>query len=240
MSSSGHLVLVPVLLRMPYAGLEPELRKSFEVALHAGSALALAVALRSELREMLEPRQAALLALTAAPPALVGLAFERQVERRLGTPTAVAVAQVAAGAALWLADGFPASRGRVGAGDALAVGAAQVLALAPGVSRAGSALTAARLRGLRRGAAARLSRRAALPITTGAGLLKGVRAASGELPREMAGPFAAGALAALVSGVAARGLAERLEGASSFRAVAAYRVALGAVSLVVMHGKCRT
>ena len=63
---------------------------------------------------------------------------------RLGGPRTVALAQVAAGAALWLADraGRALAR-RPDAGDHLAVGVAQALALVPGVSRAGAALTAA-------------------------------------------------------------------------------------------------
>ena len=45
-SSSGHLVLVPALMRWQYRELDPELRKAFEVALHAGGALALLIGLR--------------------------------------------------------------------------------------------------------------------------------------------------------------------------------------------------
>src|SRR5688572_31187178 len=47
-SSSGHLVLVPALLDLPYAHLDPELRKSFEVALRAGTAVGLVVAMRQD------------------------------------------------------------------------------------------------------------------------------------------------------------------------------------------------
>ncbi|MEA2471758.1 MAG: undecaprenyl-diphosphatase, partial [Thermoleophilaceae bacterium] len=52
-SSSGHLVLVPALLGWSYVELDDELRKSFEVALHAGTALALLIALRHEVDEVL-------------------------------------------------------------------------------------------------------------------------------------------------------------------------------------------
>ena len=47
-SSSGHVTLVPWLLGWSYPRLDPELRKSFEVALHAGTAAALLVGLRAE------------------------------------------------------------------------------------------------------------------------------------------------------------------------------------------------
>jgi len=46
-SSSAHTIVIPFLADWPYAELDPELRKSFEVALHAGTAAALLVDLRS-------------------------------------------------------------------------------------------------------------------------------------------------------------------------------------------------
>ncbi|MHB8235287.1 MAG: undecaprenyl-diphosphate phosphatase, partial [Solirubrobacteraceae bacterium] len=48
-SSSAHTTLVPFLLGWPYAELDGELRKSFELALHAGAGLALVLDMRSEL-----------------------------------------------------------------------------------------------------------------------------------------------------------------------------------------------
>ena len=48
-SSSAHTTLIPWLAGWPYAELDAELRKSFEVALHAGAGLALAIDLRAEL-----------------------------------------------------------------------------------------------------------------------------------------------------------------------------------------------
>src|SRR5581483_7022943 len=81
-SSSGHLVLVPRLLGWRYARLDPEVRKSFEVALHAGTAAALLIALRSEVVEVLlelEPRRVLHHALSTAPAAVAALAFERAI-----------------------------------------------------------------------------------------------------------------------------------------------------------------
>jgi undecaprenyl-diphosphatase len=221
-SSSGHLALVPRLLGWDYAELPPDARKTFEVALHAGSAPALALALRGELF-----RSPHLQALTFVPPALVGLALERPIERRLGGVRSVALAQIAGGLALLLADLRPELRAEPTALDHLCVGVAQAAALVPGVSRSGAALTAARLRGLARPAAAALALRAALPLTVGAGLLKGTRAVQNGVPRELRAPAAAGAAAALVSALAALPLAR----ATHWRGVAGYRVALGACAL---------
>src|SRR5947199_8273319 len=71
-SSSGHVALVPWLLDWPYARLDPELRKAFEVALHAGTAAALVVALHDEVTDAvleLDGRRAALIGLSSLPPA---------------------------------------------------------------------------------------------------------------------------------------------------------------------------
>jgi undecaprenyl-diphosphatase len=205
-SSSGHLALVPRLL-----GWEPP-DKGFEVALHAGSLPAVALALRGRLT--VDP-------LTLAPPVIAGALFERPIERRLGGVRSVALAQVVAGLALLAADLRPESRSDPDRGDRIAVGLAQAAALVPGVSRSGAALTVARWRGLSRKASLDLSLRAALPVTAGAVALKAVRGG-------MTGRAAAvGAAAACLSGLAALPLAR----STRWRPVAAYRVALGAFAL---------
>src|ERR1700733_933063 len=79
-SSSGHVSLVPWLLGWRYGELDDELRKAFEVALHAGTAAALLITLREEVEDVLRQPSAGLLALIAlsfAPPAVVGYALER-------------------------------------------------------------------------------------------------------------------------------------------------------------------
>ena len=69
----------------------------------------------------------------------------------------------------------------------------------------------------------RLSLRAALPVTVGAGVLKGVRAVREGVPAELRGPAAVGAAAACASALAALPLAR----GTRWRGVAAYRIALG-------------
>jgi undecaprenyl-diphosphatase len=221
-SSSGHLALLPHLLGWPYAKLPADVRKTFEVALHAGSAPALLLALRREPAVDLQ-----LIALTLAPAAVAGLLLERLVEERLGGPRSVAAAQVLAGAALLAADRMPERRSTPTPVDHLAVGAAQALALAPGVSRSGAALTAARLRGLSREAAASLALRAALPVTAGAGVLKGARVVREGVAADLRGALAAGAAAAFASALAALPLARR----TRWGPLAAYRIALGLATI---------
>src|ERR1700727_1203566 len=69
-SSSAHVTLVPYLLGWDYARADPDLRKAFEVALHAGTAAALLIGLRDEVGAALRgmtPALAAQLVLASLP-----------------------------------------------------------------------------------------------------------------------------------------------------------------------------
>jgi undecaprenyl-diphosphatase len=155
-SSSGHTELVPWLLGWSYADLDGELRKAFEVALHAGTAAALLVALRNEVGEAMQQfdlRTAELIAGSFAPPAVIAFAFERPIERRLGGAGSIALGLALGSVVMLWADrrgDEGRSREDAGLADALAHGAAQASALMPGMSRNGMTLAAARLRGFGR------------------------------------------------------------------------------------------
>ncbi len=227
-SSSGHLEAVPLLLGWHHAELSGERRKEVEVALHAGSAVALAVAFRRELRA-LEP---GVLALSMAPAAVAGLAGERAIEGRLGGPRSIAAGLLAGSAALLLADRAPRERGLadVSRRDGLALGLAQTCALVPGVSRSAATLAVARARGFRRRDAARLSRAVGVPVLTGAGALKAVRLVR-RGAREDAVTLGLGAAVACAATFAALPLARVLEQDRSLAPWAAYRCALAAALL---------
>jgi undecaprenyl-diphosphatase len=236
-SSSAHTTLVPWLLRWPYPELDPELRKAFEVALHAGTAAALLIGLRDEVGAAargFDVRRLVLIVGSFVPPAIVGYTLERPIERRLGTPPTIAIGLLIGSAAMAMADARSQQRrGRDEAGlvDALALGIAQACALMPGVSRNGATLTAARLRGFGRRDASVLSRHVALPIIVGAAALKGVRLARRGVPREVAGAFAAGIGAAFASTLASVRIIRAVERNRPFTIYAAYRATLAAVVL---------
>src|ERR1017187_2953438 len=129
-SSSGHVALIPWLLGWDYDRLDGELRKSFEVALHAGTAAALLITLRGEVTEavhQLDARRTALIALSFAPPAFVGYTLERQIELYLGTPPTIAVGLLGGAVVMAWADRAPQERHheQAGARDALWLGFAQ-------------------------------------------------------------------------------------------------------------------
>ncbi len=177
-SSSAHTILIPFLAGWPYGELDPELRKSFEVALHAGTAAALLVdlgSLESHPSE-LPIRQALLVVLSFIPPAAVGYTFEQPLQRRLSGPSTIVAGLLLGGAAMALADARIPDGTRTleqaSALDGLLFGLAQTLALIPGVSRSGAVLTAARARGFSRSDSQVLARRTGLPVILGAGALK--------------------------------------------------------------------
>lgn len=147
---------MPALLEWPDHGL------TLDVALHVGTAVALlayfwrtwarlgqavfAGLTDAKARALPEWRLAWLLVLGSIPGGTVGLLFEEQVESLLRDPSQVASLLVLFGLVLLAADRLGRQTRDLGSvtwRDALVIGAAQALALAPGVSRSGITLTAA-------------------------------------------------------------------------------------------------
>jgi undecaprenyl-diphosphatase len=244
-SSSGHIALVPWLLGWDYDRLDSELRKAFEVALHAGTAAALLITLRDEVSDAvhdLSPRRLTLIALSFAPPALVGYTLERPIESRLGTPATVAAGLLAGSVVMIAADRRPQTRGHEDGStvDALWLGIAQAAALIPGVSRNGATLAAARWRGFTREDANRLSRHVALPVIAGATVLKSVRLKRRGLPPGTALPFAAGAGASFASTLGSTWLIAQVERDRSLLPYAVYRVLLALLALRRLRPRARS
>ena len=238
-SSSAHAALLPWLAGWSYSELDPELRKSFEVALHGGAGLALVIDMRSELLQeasRMDARRAATIACSLAPAAIAGYALRESIERRLGGPRSIAAGLAIGAVAMALADvpGARAARALEDAGprDGLALGLAQAIALIPGVSRSGATLTAARARGFGRGDAQTLSWHAALPVLVGASALECGRLARSGAPAGAFPALAAGAVSAFVSTlVSARALRRTPQG----RSLLPWSVYRGALSLVVIR-----
>jgi undecaprenyl-diphosphatase len=240
-SSSAHTSLVPWLLGWPYAQLDGETRKSFEVALHAGAAIALALELRGELAagaRSAGARRAAVLAPSLAPAALAGYALRGRIERDLGGPRSIAAALATGSIAMVLADAGAQRRPRADAraGDGLALGLAQAVALIPGVSRHGAALAAARARGFDAAGAQALSWEVGLPVILAAVALKGPRMLRGGAPAPGPAALAAGGASAFASTLAsARATRAGRARGRALAPYAAYRLALAGA--VVARGR---
>lgn len=174
-SSSAHLVLLPILMDWQDQGLV------IDVAAHLGSLLAVLFYFRDDLGKLLgqafvpastpgengEARDLAWLLLWATLPILVlALFFHAYVIQYSRDAIVIAVTSIFFGLLLWLAD-WRGSQTRMTRQltktDALLIGFAQAFALIPGASRSGVTITAAMWLGLTRVEAARFSFLLAIP-----------------------------------------------------------------------------
>lgn len=180
-SSSAHLILVPVLTNWPDQGLV------FDVAVHAGSLAAVLVYFRRELLRMAmaglgslrgrwnaDARLAWAVVLGTLPVVVLGLLGKSYIETVLRSPLVIATTAIVFGLALWWADATGRrvrSEDSIGWRAALFVGVAQAIALVPGVSRSGITITAGLMLGLTREAAARFSFLLSVPTLIAANAL---------------------------------------------------------------------
>ena len=183
-SSSAHLILIPKLLHWPDQGL------AFDVALHAGTLIAVVVYF---FRDWVELALAGLglhfpsgasveqvqhnrrmfwyLVAATIPGAIVGFLFEKKIEEYLRDPRPIALAMIGVALLMWYAEYVSKlERGmdRLGFADAMTIGVAQSTALFPGVSRSGITITTGLFRGMTREAAARFSFLLSTPLIAGA------------------------------------------------------------------------
>jgi undecaprenyl-diphosphatase len=237
-SSSAHTVLIPWLAGWGYGDLDSRSRKSFEVALHAGTLGALLISSRVELARAvreLDLRRTATLTLAVLPAALVGYLAERTVERRLGNPSSISIALLCGAGCMGLADlcgGEDRTIEMIGPVDGLLLGLAQAAALVPGVSRNGATLTAGRARGLRRADAERLSWEAGFPVLLGASALRVARFLQSDEPAAIEGPVVLGAASAFLSSMASIRLMGPRRRAGSLLPYCVYRCLLAALVIV--------
>lgn len=211
-SSSGHLVIVPRLLGWPDPGL------ALDTLLHLGTLLAIVAYFWSDLwrlfraglqslrqRSLADPdaRVAWAMVVATIPAGIVGVLFEEKIEQLFGVPMAAA-AFLLGTALLLVVSEMLGSRQRpitsISWFDALLIGLAQTLAIAPGLSRSGSTIAAGLLTGFRREDATRFSFLLAVPIVLASGLYqiaKLVLDGGGTTP---AGAVVAGMAAAAISG----------------------------------------
>lgn len=166
-SSSAHVALLPRLLGWPEAALATPRRRTLEVALHTGTAVALPWVVRDVPARLPGPaRTTIVVAASLAPPVVAGALLAERIERRGASSRAISVGLVLGAAALMAGDRQHGLRPATDAtlADGLALGLAQAVALFPGVSRRGATLAAARARGFTREAASDLSWAAGIPV----------------------------------------------------------------------------
>ena len=247
-SSSGHLILVPWAQDYTFLRDNPEFNKTFDVALHIGTLAGVIFYFRKDLWAMtkgffrtLRPqgrgdqqgRLAWIVILATVPAVIVGFLGEEFIDSELGEPWMIAIQLIGFGLLLGVADRLPQSRGAdsISLRDGMIIGLAQALSLAPGTSRSGVTITAARFLGLTRDAAARFSFLLLVPATGGAVVFKGYESIRDGLPPDVAGPMAVGIVASGVSGyLAIAGLLAFVR-TRSYDVFVIYRVVIGLVVL---------
>ena len=255
-SSSGHLIIVPWLFGWTILR-NPELNKTFDVALHIGTLVGALVYFRREVARYLaawgrsvrrrsitsvDERLAWALVVGTIPGALVGALSESVIEDTLGQPWLIAVMLIAFGVILVWVDRVAPTRRRmkdVSVRDGVVLGVAQAVALQPGVSRSGVTITAGRALGLDRESAARFSFLLSLPIIAGAGVHKGIDVAVSGLPPGMAWPFVWGTVASAVSGFLVIAFLLAYLRRHSFLIFLVYRVAVAIVVFGVIAAGVR-
>ncbi|MCM0081139.1 undecaprenyl-diphosphatase UppP [Geomonas sp. Red32] len=211
-SSSGHLILIPKFLKWPESGL------TFDVALHLGTFIALALYFWRDILELFGSFLASLkegantpakrlpyyILAATIPAAIVGKTLEGPIEEMFRkSPATIAALLIGFGVLLAFADTTGAKRWRVDRMTlkyAIIIGLAQCLALLPGVSRSGITITAALLLGFNREASARFSFLISLPIVAGAAILKVGHLVKAGIPAGEAAPLAIGIATSAVFG----------------------------------------
>jgi undecaprenyl-diphosphatase len=251
-SSSGHLLIVPWLFNWHFLLENPQLNKTFDVALHLGTFFSLIAYFWRDIGQLLaawtrtiahrkldspEGKLAWLIIVSTIPAAIVGVAFEDVIVTRLGQPWMIAVLMIVFGLVMWLVDRSARLDRDLDAltwSDSLIIGVAQALALAPGVSRSGITMVTGLLLRLDRESAARYSFLMSIPVIGGAAAYKSLQVAQDGLPAGTAAPFAVGIAAAALSGFAAIWFLLAYLKHHNFDLFVIYRIAIGVGMLILI------
>jgi undecaprenyl-diphosphatase len=245
-SSAGHLILVPFFLGWPDQGLR------FDIATHAGSLVAVVLYFRKDLaelaqaapkvvtREALVPGTSPFLLLALGvgtiPVALAGLLLSGFVAGAARNPVLIASTLIGFGLLLGAADRWAARRKDVatmGWADVVVIGLFQAMALIPGTSRSGITITAGRLMGLTRPAAARFSFLLSIPVLVLVSLHEGIKALRLPPGGEDWAPLVVGFLLSAVSAYLVIGWLLWWLQSQSLQVFVIYRVLLGLLILWV-------
>ena len=255
-SSSGHLILVPWLFNWHFLLNNPDLNKTFDVALHLGTFVAVLAYFWREVgtliaawvrsigrRSLADPmaKLAWLLLVSTIPAAIVGVALESFIENRLGKPWIIAVAMIVFAGVMYLIDHIARLDRELDSltwFDAVLIGCAQALALCPGVSRSGITMMTGLLLRLDRESAARYSFLLSIPVVGGAAAFKALEV--NGLPSGTAMPFLVGMISAALSGLVAIWFVLAYLKRHNFNLFVLYRIVIGVAVLILIVAGVRS
>jgi undecaprenyl-diphosphatase len=245
LSSSGHLALVDVLFGVSSPS------ATLAVLLRLGTLLATAVVLRGRLQAALvdgfaavrQPslfsttpgaRDALLMLLATPPSALLIWALRHVVERTSQAPLAIGLGFLAT-AVMLLATHFvkPGRAEQPGVAGALLMGAAQAVAVLPGLSPLAATLTVALLFGVRRERAFELALLVGVPVALGQLLTLALTAPGVALVPGLVGPAAVACVMAFLTGLLALWLLRRSVEAGRLSWFAAWLVPVSLATLAL-------
>ena len=250
-SSSGHLILVPWIGDFTYLQDHERFNKTFDVALHLGTLIAVVGYFRTEVLALIHgairllrnreirdegDKLTFLIVIATIPAVIVGGLGQNWIDDNLGDPWQIAILLIVFGLVLGYADRRPQTRdmGSLSRSDAIKIGIAQAIALAPGTSRSGVTITMGRFLHLDRDSAARFSFLLLVPATAGAVVLKGAGVIKDGLPDGAAGPMVLGVIASAVSGYLAIAWMLNYVRTRSYDIFVIYRVIVGILVLLLI------
>jgi undecaprenyl-diphosphatase len=228
-SSSGHLVLFPGFFGWSLQDV------TFDAVIHLATLIVVLAYFRRDIVEIVKKHRRILVTIIAAtiPVGIAGLYIER-IESLRSLPI-VFCSLTFWGAVLICADVYAdkvraklVSLSDIKWARVIIVGVSQAIALIPGTSRSGIAITAGLFSGIERKLATRLAFLVGIPTIALAGFVKFADVARGAIEINPA-PLAAGFTAALVSGYLAVSLLVHLVDKIGFKWFGVYRVILAAV-----------
>lgn len=185
-SSSAHLIIFRDVFGFG-ASMSQDMALSFDVALHLGTLLAIALYFFKDFITMLtkgltkgvkdkEGKILWYLIIATIPAAIAGLLFEDIIEGIIrGNLYVISAALAVMGVIIYLADKFGKANKEVkdmSLKDAILVGCSQAFALIPGFSRSGTTIATARALGIERENAAKFSFYLSAPVVCGAVVLE--------------------------------------------------------------------
>ena len=242
-SSSGHLVLMPIVLGWKDQGL------SIDIAVHIGTLGAVVLYLRRETWMILSglgkivvgkfdegAKLAGLLLIASIPVFIAGIAVRVLIGEGIRIPSVIGWAFIIGGILLYVSDRF-GTRIRKTSGltilDALLIGIAQAFAIIPGASRAGTTITMARLLGYERTDAARISLLMSIPAIAGAGSVLSLGIVNNGNPDLILNVFL-GTIVAFITAILAISIMMNWIKRRSFTPFVVYRIALGFLILFLL------
>lgn len=253
-SSSAHLILgrhILGALGFAVAAMTPQEELALDIALHVGSLGAVLVYFRADIVLLLgglfdlvtgkggSRARLFLVLVVASIPIVIGAFLAKDFITNSGRSLVIiGWTTLVFGVVLWFADRRPERKTEIEAlsfRDALIVGAAQLVAIIPGVSRSGICMTAGRYVGLDRPLSARFAMLLSIPTILGAGLLAAIDMVGSGNSQLTSDALVGGLLAfafALVAIAVLMGWLKR----QTYTPFVVYRVALGALLLGLVYG----